>query len=65
MNLMLSLLLSIIPLFSYSQTSANKEVSNVNYASFIMYHRFGDGRYPSTNITKEQKSNSRDTLTNY
>ena len=54
MNLILSFLLSIMPFFAYSQTIANKEASNVNYASFIMYHRFGDSRYPSTNIKKEQ-----------
>ena len=54
MNLILSFLLSIMPLFAYSQTNANEEASNVNYASFIMYHRFGDSRYPSTNIKKEQ-----------
>ena len=54
MNLLLSFLLFIISSFSYSQTSENNEVLNVNYASFIMYHRFGDSRYPSTNIKKEQ-----------
>jgi len=43
-----------MPLFAYSETNANKEASNINYASFIMYHRFGDSRYPSTNIKKEQ-----------
>ena len=31
-----------------------KEIKNVNYASVIMYHRFGDSKYPSTNIKKEQ-----------
>ena len=54
MNLLLTLLFFIIPSISYSQTNENKEVSKVNYASFIMYHRFGDSRYPSTNIKKEQ-----------
>ena len=33
---------------------AREEIKNVNYASVIMYHRFGDSRYPSTNIKKEQ-----------
>ena len=54
MKLLLCFLLFIIPSFSYSQTNKNKEVLNANYASFIMYHRFGDSRYPSTNIKKEQ-----------
>ena len=39
---------------SYSQEIEKKEIKNVNYASVIMYHRFGDSRYPSTNIKKEQ-----------
>ena len=39
---------------SYSQENGTKEIKNVNYASVIMYHRFGDSRYPSTNIKKEQ-----------
>ena len=54
MNLLLTFLFFIIPSISYSQTNEIKEVSNVNHASFIMYHRFGDSRYPSTNIKKEQ-----------
>ena len=54
MKLLLCLLLFIISSFSYSQTNEDKELSNANYASFIMYHRFGDSRYPSTNIKKEQ-----------
>ena len=39
---------------SYSQENKTREIDNVNYASVIMYHRFGDSRYPSTNIKKEQ-----------
>ncbi len=54
MNLLLGFLFFIIPSISYSQTNENKNISKVNYASFIMYHRFGDSRYPSTNIKKEQ-----------
>ena len=54
MNLLLTILLFIIPTFSFSQTNETSQVSNKNYASFIMYHRFGESRYPSTNITKEQ-----------
>ena len=54
MNLLLAFLFFVISTISYSQTNENKKVLNVNYASFIMYHRFGDSRYPSTNIKKEQ-----------
>ena len=54
MKLLLTFLFFIIPTFSFSQTNETSQVSNANYASFIMYHRFGDSRYPSTNIKKEQ-----------
>ncbi len=54
MNFLLTFLLLVISSISHSQTSENMEVSSANYASFIMYHRFGDSRYPSTNIKKEQ-----------
>ena len=54
MKLLFILLFFIIPTFSFSQTNETSQVSNANYASFIMYHRFGDSRYPSTNIKKEQ-----------
>ena len=54
MNLLLAFLFIIIPSYSFSQTNETSQVSNANYASFIMYHRFGDSRYPSTNIKKEQ-----------
>ena len=54
MNFILTLLFLIIPTFSFSQTNEIRKVSDVNYASFLMYHRFGDSRYPSTNIRKEQ-----------
>ncbi len=43
-----------IPIISFAQDNNKKEVLKANYASFIMYHRFGDSRYPSTNIKKEQ-----------
>ena len=56
MNFLLAFLLFIFPSFSYSQVDEKKQVLNVNYASVIMYHRFGDSRYPSTNIKKEQFS---------
>ena len=54
MNFILTFLFFIIPTFSFSQTNEASKISNVNYASLIMYHRFGDSRYPSTNIKKEQ-----------
>ena len=57
MNLLLTFLFFIIPSVSYSQGNEVKEVSKVNYASVIMYHRFGDSRYPSTNIKKKQFRN--------
>ena len=56
MNLLLAILLFILPTFSFSQTNETSQISYVNYASVIMYHRFGDSRYPSTNIKKEQFS---------
>ena len=54
MYYILALLLFIFPIMSYSQEIRKEEIKNVNYASVIMYHRFGDSRYPSTNIKKEQ-----------
>ena len=54
MNLLFTFLFIILPTFSFSQINETKQVSNVNYASLIMYHRFGDSRYPSTNIKKKQ-----------
>ncbi len=57
MNLLLTFLFLIIPSYSFSQINETGQVSNVNHASFIMYHRFGDSRYPSTNIKKEQFTN--------
>mgnify|MGYP000653037650 CR=1 FL=1 len=54
MKLLLTFLFFIIPTFSFSQTNETSQISGANYASFIMYHRFGDSRYPSTNIRKEQ-----------
>ncbi len=57
MYYILFILFSIFPstLFAVNQTT--KEIANANYVSVIMYHRFGDSRYPSTNITKEQFKN--------
>ena len=55
-HLSLFLLLKIIffSTISFSQENNTQEKFVANYASFIMYHRFGDSRYPSTNIKKEQ-----------
>ena len=47
-------LILIFPQILFSQTIDTKEIANADYASVIMYHRFGDSRYPSTNIKKEQ-----------
>ena len=44
----------IISTVTFAQDNNIKEVLKANYASVIMYHRFGDSRYPSTNIKKEQ-----------
>ena len=54
MKLLLTFIFFIIPSISHTQTNEIKRISYVNHASFIMYHRFGDSRYPSTNIKKEQ-----------
>ena len=35
-------------------TSFAQDQDGVSYASVIMYHRFGEDRYPSTNTTIEQ-----------
>ncbi|MDC0093548.1 polysaccharide deacetylase family protein [Alphaproteobacteria bacterium] len=47
-------LIFIIPNITFAQNIDTKEILKANYASVIMYHRFGDSRYPSTNIKKEQ-----------
>ena len=54
MYYILALLFFMFPNMSYSQENKTEEIKNVNYASVIMYHRFGDSRYPSTNIKKKQ-----------
>ena len=54
MYYILAILFFLFPTMSYSQENKTREIDNVNYASVIMYHRFGDSRYPSTNIKKEQ-----------
>ena len=47
-------ILLVITNVSFAQDNSKKEGLMTNYASFIMYHRFGENRYPSTNIKKEQ-----------
>ena len=54
MKLLITFLFFIAPTFSSSQTNEVGQILKANHASFIMYHRFGDSRYPSTNIKKEQ-----------
>jgi len=39
---------------SLAQEVNENKINKVNYASVIMYHRFGEKRYPSTNIKIEQ-----------
>ena len=39
---------------SLAQQYGGNKINNVNYTSVIMYHRFGEKRYPSTNIRIEQ-----------
>ena len=49
-------ILLVITNVSFAQDNSKKEGLMTNYASFIMYHRFGENRYPSTKIKKEQFS---------
>ena len=39
---------------SLAQQDSTKKFNKVNYASVLMYHRFGENKYPSTNIKIEQ-----------
>ena len=39
---------------SLAQEVKENKINKVNYATVIMYHRFGEKRYPSTNIRIEQ-----------
>jgi peptidoglycan/xylan/chitin deacetylase (PgdA/CDA1 family) len=43
-----------IPNISLAQQDNENKINKINYASVIMYHRFGEKRYPSTNIKIEQ-----------
>lgn len=44
----------IISFLSVNMTAYAQEAKMVNHASVIMYHRFNEQRYPSTNTTLEQ-----------
>ena len=57
MHYFLAFLFLILTEASFAQVNQTKLSIKVNYVSFIMYHRFGDSRYPSTNITKDQFQN--------
>ena len=48
--LLFSLLLPVLPAHAQSDEGA----TGVTHASVIMYHRFDEGRYPSTNTTLDQ-----------
>ncbi|MDC1134267.1 polysaccharide deacetylase family protein, partial [Alphaproteobacteria bacterium] len=41
---------------SFAQEISKTEIQNVNYASVLMYHRFGENKYPTTNIKMDQFS---------
>ena len=43
-----------IPHKSFAEISNSKEITNVNFVSVLMYHRFGEGKYPSTSIKLTQ-----------
>ena len=53
MNLLLACIFLIIPLFHILKQKKLKKYQML-IMHLIMYHRFGDSRYPSTNITKKQ-----------
>ena len=44
----------LFSLFGVSFAASAQETKMVNHASIIMYHRFNEQRYPSTNTTLEQ-----------
>ena len=43
-----------ITYISLAQEVKENKINKVNYATVIMYHRFGEKKYPSTNIRIEQ-----------
>ena len=53
----LILKLLLISNASFAQEISKTEIQDVNYASVLMYHRFGEDKYPTTNIKMDQFSN--------
>ena len=62
-SLLLSLLIGL-SFGTYQPTSAQTAEPMRDSATIIMYHRFGEGRYPSTNINMEQFKEHLALLTN-
>ena len=54
MTLALTLCMAAPVLVSQSVMAQNTDETGVFHASVLMYHRFDEGRYPSTNTTLEQ-----------
>ena len=42
------------PYISNAEENANNKITKVNHAVVLMYHRFGENKYPSTNIKIKQ-----------
>ena len=54
-KILLTLNFIFIYLFtSYSSFSEDKSLKKYNHANILMYHRFGESKYPTTNTTIEQ-----------
>ena len=55
-SIFLILKILLISNASFAQEISKTEIKNVNYASVLMYHRFGENKYPTTNIKMDQFS---------
>ena len=55
-SIFLILKILLISNASFAQEISKTEIQNVNYASVLMYHRFGENKYPTTNIRMDQFS---------
>ena len=55
-SIFLILKILLISNASFAQEVSKTEIQNVNYASVLMYHRFGENKYPTTNIKMDQFS---------
>ena len=55
-SIFLILKILLISNASFAQEISKTEIKNVNYASVLMYHRFGENKYPTTNIRMDQFS---------